>query len=380
MFRNFISNKIMKLSFKRLFFVLAFVFGLFAVLVLTKPVLIPLSMALFSSFILLPVVKKLEKLGLSRILAAFVSILLVIIIIGGGITLFSTQIVSLSDQLDDFTRKIVKTISDALVFINNNVHFIDEVNRDELVENGKEWIRESSGSLIKNAFSSTPAFFTGLIATIIFTFLMLIYRVGLTHAFVAFGEEKNKCKILRMLKNVQRVGKKYLAGMFLLILILGFAHSLGLWIIGIDNPFLFGFLVASLAFIPYIGTVIGAAIPILYAFMTEDSLWVPITVIIWFWVMQIIESNFLNPRIVGTSVKVNALVAILSLLIGAAVWGIAGMILFLPFAAMLKVVCEEFDQLKPIAMLISSDISADIKKEGKISKLIEKIKGWVKNR
>lgn len=370
----------MKLSFKRLFFVLAFVFGLFAVLVLTKPVLIPLSMALFSSFILLPVVKKLEKLGLSRILAAFVSILLVIIIIGGGITLFSTQIVSLSDQLDDFTRKIVKTISDALVFINNNVHFIDEVNRDELVENGKEWIRESSGSLIKNAFSSTPAFFTGLIATIIFTFLMLIYRVGLTHAFVAFGEEKNKCKILRMLKNVQRVGKKYLAGMFLLILILGFAHSLGLWIIGIDNPFLFGFLVASLAFIPYIGTVIGAAIPILYAFMTEDSLWVPITVIIWFWVMQIIESNFLNPRIVGTSVKVNALVAILSLLIGAAVWGIAGMILFLPFAAMLKVVCEEFDQLKPIAMLISSDISADIKKEGKISKLIEKIKGWVKNR
>jgi predicted PurR-regulated permease PerM len=70
-----------------------------------------------------------------------------------------------------------------------------------------------------------------------------------------------------------------------------------------------------------------------------------------FWGIQTIESNFLNPKIVGSSVNVNALVAILSLLIGAAVWGIAGMVLFLPFAAMLKVVCEEFDQLKPIAMI-----------------------------
>ena len=370
----------MKLSFQNLFFILVFIFGLFAVLVLAKPVLIPLSMALFISFILLPVVKKLESWGLKRLLAAFVSLLMIFIIIGGSITLFSAQIMSLSDQLDDFTGKIMNTLSDAIVFINNNINFIDDLNRDELVENGKEWIKESSGSLIQNAFSSTAAFLTGLIATIIFTFLVLIYREGLTKAFVAFGDDKNRSKIFRMLKNIQSVGKKYLSGMFLLILILGFVHSIGLWIIGIDSPFLFGFLVATLAFVPYIGTVIGATIPILYAFMTADSLWVPVVVIIWFWAMQIIESNFLNPKIVGSSVNVNALVAILSLLIGASVWGIAGMILFLPFAAMLKVVCEEFDQLKPIAMLISSDISGDNKEESKTSEWIEKIKGWFKKK
>jgi hypothetical protein len=60
-------------------------------------------------------------------------------------------------------------------------------------------------------------------------------------------------------------------------------------------------------------------------------------------------------------------------------WGIAGMVLFLPFAAMLKVICEEFDQLKPIAMLISNDISGDNNEESKTSKWIEKIKGWFKN-
>jgi len=336
-------------------------------------------MALFISFILLPVVKRLEGWGLNKLLSAFVSLLMVFVIIGGSITLFSAEIMSLSDHLDDFTGKIMKTLTDAVVFINSNINFIDDLNREELVVNGKEWFKESSGSLIQNAFSSTAAFLAGLISTIIFTFLILIYREGLTRAFVAFGDDENKSKVFRMLKNIQSVGKKYLTGMFLLIVILGFANSTGLWIIGIDSPFLFGFLAAILSIVPYIGTTIGATIPVLYAFMSSDSLWVPVAVMVMFWGIQIIESNFLSPKIVGGSLNVNALVAILSLLIGASVWGIAGMILFLPFAAMLKVVCEEFDQLKPIAMLISNDIYDDNKKEAKTSKW-EKIKGWYKEK
>lgn len=335
-------------------------------------------MALLISFILLPIVKKLEGWGLNNLLSAFLSLLLVLIIVGGGITLFSAQIMNLSDQVYDFTGKIMKSLTGVVIFINSNVNFIDDLNREELVEQGKEWISKSSGSLVKNTFSSTAALLTGIITTIIFTFLFLIYRKGLTKAFVAFGDDENEEQIFRMLKNIQDVGKKYLSGMFLLILILGFVNSLGLWIIGIDSPFLFGFLAAVLSIVPFVGTTIGATIPVLYAFMTADSLWVPFAVMIMFWAVQTVESNFLNPKIVGSSLNVNALVAILSLLIGASVWGIAGMILFLPFAAILKVICEEFDQLKPIAMLISNDISGDEKEESKPFGWVEKVKGWFK--
>lgn len=371
-----IVKKPVKLSFQNLFYILVFIFGLFAAMVLGKQVLIPLSLALFISFILLPVAKKLESWGINRLLAAFFSLLGVFLIIGGTITLFSAEIMSLSDQLDDFKGKILNTLTDAVVYINSNINFIEDLNRDELVENAKKWLEESLGTLIKNAFSSTAAFVAGLITTIIFTFLILIYRDGLTKAFVAFGDDENKSKIFMMLKNIQRVGKKYLSGMFLLIIILGFANSTGLWVIGIDSPFLFGFLAAILSIVPYVGTTLGATIPVLYAFMSTDSIWVPLAVMFLFWGIQIIESNFLSPKIVGSSVNVNALVAILSLLIGAAVWGIAGMILFLPFAAMLKVVCEEFDQLKPIAMIISNDISGDNNKKTKTKEWFEKIKGW----
>ena len=370
----------MKLSFQQLFYILAFIFGLFAIMVFAKTILIPLSLALLISFILLPIVKKLEGWGFNKLLAAFLSLLLLILIIAGGIALFSNEIMSLSEKLNDFTSKIMNTLTDVVVFINGNVNFIEDLNRDELLEKGKEWLNESSGILLQNTFNGTTAFFTGLITTIIFTFLFLIYREGLTKAFIAFGDDENKGKILHMLKNIQRVGKQYLSGMVLLIIILGLANSIGLLIIGIDNPFLFGFLAAILAIVPYVGTLIGAIIPVLYAFMTADSLWVPVAVIILFWVIQVIDGNFLNPKIVGSSLNVNALVAILSLLIGAAVWGIAGMILFLPFAAMLKVICEEFEQLKPVAMLISSDISGDIKEESTTAKWIEKIKGWFKKK
>jgi predicted PurR-regulated permease PerM len=310
--------------------------------------------------------------------SAFLSLLLIFLVLFGGVALFSAQLMSLSDQLNDFTGKIMNALSDVVVFINGNVHFIDDLKKEELVEKGKEWLGKSSGTLVQKTFSGTASFFTGLISIIVFAFLLLIYRNGLTNAFVAFGDAENEDKILRMLKNIQRVGKQYLSGMFLLIIILGIANSLGLWIIGLDNPILFGFLAAILAIVPFVGTLIGAAIPVLYAFMTADSLWVPLAVIGLFWVIQIVESNFLNPKIVGNSMNVNALVTILSLLIGASVWGIAGMVLFLPFAAMLKVICEEFDQLKPVAMLISNDISDDNSDSAasNSSKWIEKIKGW----
>lgn len=107
-----------------------------------------------------------------------------------------------------------------------------------------------------------------------------------------------------------------------------------------------------MAIIPYIGTTIGAVIPIIYAFVTYDSIWIVVAVAVLFWAVQLVSDNFLTPKIVGDSLNINALTAILSLFIGAAVWGLAGMILFLPFAAILKVVCEAFEELRPIALMI----------------------------
>lgn len=367
----------MNLSFQKLFFAIATVIALFAILILAKMVLIPLGLALLISFILFPLVKKLESWGIKELFSVFLSILLVFLLIAGVILFFSTQIINLSKDFSDFQEKIMVLFTDVIVYLNSNVSIMPNLDRNDLMIQMKEFLKESAGSLAGKTFNGTATFFAQFVATVIYTFLILIYRKGFTMAFVMFFPEEKKETVLNMFRNIQRVGQQYLSGMIILIIILGFANSIGLWIIGIDSPFLFGFLAGVLSIIPYVGTTIGASIPVLYAFMSHDTLWEPFAVALLFWSIQLIESNYLSPKIVGSSIKVNAMAAILSLIIGASVWGIAGMVLFLPFVAMLKVICEEFDELKPIALLIGDQNDPGKNVNNKtFGKLLDKMKGW----
>ncbi len=342
----------MNLSFQKLFYAIATVFLLFAILVLVKPILILLSISLLISFILLPLAKKFEKWKIGRTTAAFLSIFTVILILGGVTYFFSTQIINVAQEFTHFQDKIILVFEDVTLFINSHVNFMENLEKGELFDRMKVWLTDSAQFLVSKTVSTTATFMAGLLATIIFTFLFLIYRNGLTEAFLTFSPENKRERVLNMFKSVQQVGQKYLFGMAILTVIIGLANSLGLLIIGIENPFLFGFLGAALAIIPYIGTTMGAVIPVIYAFVSYDSIWTAVAIAILFWAVQLVTDNYLTPRIVGGSLHINALTAILSLFIGAAVWGLAGMVLFLPFAAMLKVVCEEFEELKPIALII----------------------------
>ncbi|MCB2206987.1 MAG: AI-2E family transporter [Bacteroidetes bacterium] len=371
----------MHLHLQKTFYAIAIIFALFAFLIFAKTILIPLGMALLISFILFPVAKKFESWGMNEIIAASLSMLSLAVIIAGLIFFFSTQIMQLTDEFTAFREKITELLTDVILFINKNVSFAQDLNREDLLSQMQEWLKNSSGTLVGKTFNNTTTFLTQLLATVVYTFLILIYRNGLTKAIVRFYPKERRGQTRKMLKRVQEVGQKYLSGMLILIVILGFANSIGLWIIGIDSPFLFGFMAAVLSIIPYVGTTIGASIPVLYAFMSHDSLWVPFSVVILFWSIQVIESNFLNPKIVGSSIQVNALAAILSLIIGASVWGVAGMILFLPFTAMLKVVCDQYEELHPIAMLIGSEnYSSENTRNRPIVKWVKKLKDRIINK
>jgi len=370
----------MNLSFQRLFFAIATVFALFAIMILAKSILIPLSIALLISFILFPVVKRFEKWGINKSLAVFFAILGVFIIIGAIILLFSTQFIKLSTEFSDFKEKILNAFADLTLYINEHVPFIDDFEKEDLIDKIKAWLNKSGGSLVSKSISGTSAFFAGLIMTIIFTFLFLIYRNGLTTAFASFAKVENRPRIVKMLKSVQQVGQKYIVGMFILISLVGLINSIGLWIIGLDNPFFFGFLGATFSILPYIGTTIGTIIPAVFALVSYDTIWIAVGVVILFWAVQLVTDNFLTPKIVGSNLEVNAFASILSIIVGAAVWGAAGMILFLPFAAMLRVVCEEYDELKPIALFIGTKNYEDGNDKKKSVGMFKKMFKWVKGK
>ncbi|MGM0551030.1 MAG: AI-2E family transporter [Bacteroidota bacterium] len=368
----------MHLSFQNVFYVIATIIGFFAILVLAKAVLIPIAFAFLIAFILFPIARKFESWGMKEIMSASLAILAILLIIGGGIFLFSKQIIQLSENLINFKAKILNVFTDATLYINENIEFLPQFEKGELFDKIKTWVNESAGKLVSQTFSSTASTIFGLLSSIVFTFLILIYRKGLVRALVRFYPQEHREKAFNMLKAVQQIGQQYLLGMLVVILILGIVNSIGLLIIGLDNPFLFGFLAALLALIPYAGTFLGAAIPILYSFITYDNIWMPITIAIFFWFVQVVESNFLTPKIVGGNLRINALTSILSIIIGASVWGIAGMVVFLPFAAMLRVICEEYEELKPIALLIGDqNYNKNDVNDKFVSKWFEKIKTWL---
>ena len=361
-----------------MFFAIATTFALFAIFVVARSILIPISFALLISFILLPFANRFEKWGVSRMFAALFAILTTVLLLGGSIYLLSTQIVSIASEFSNFQEKIITVFAETTAWLNSNMNIVPNLEKDELMDQLKNRLNQSSGSLVQQTFSGSAGFLAGLIATIIFTFLFLIYREGFKQTIILYFPEEKRERAFRMLKSIQMVGQKYLIGVILIVVIIGLINSFALLIIGIDYPFFFGFLAAILAIIPYVGTTLGSTIVVLYAFMTYDSLWIPIAVTITFWFIQVVESNFLSPKIVGGTLKVNALAAIISIIVGATIWGVAGMILFLPITAMLKVICQEYEELKPIALFLGEQNIKDKRIEVKsLSKLGMKIKKLV---
>lgn len=363
----------MSFSIRQLFFALSSVLGIIVLLHLGQTVFVPLAFALLISFILYPVCSYLERLGVGRMWAILWTILGVVLLIFGITYLFSTQIINIVREFDHFREKLNGVLAGVTNFLNNKISLMPDLNEDNLKELSKQWFSDKSGGFVTDTLNSTALFLTGVTLTIIYTFLLLLYRKGLKNAFVNFAAEDKRDQYASMINNMQRVGQKYLTGMFILIMILGVLNSCGLLLIGIDYAFFFGFLAAFLAIIPYVGTTLGGAIPALYAFMNYESYWYPLGVVLMFWIIQIVEGNFLNPKIVGGNLNLNALVAILALISGGLVWGIPGMILFLPYTAILKVACEHYKELSPLSYVLKDDLYKKHEPETAVEKKIKKM-------
>jgi predicted PurR-regulated permease PerM len=104
--------------------------------------------------------------------------------------------------------------------------------------------------------------------------------------------------------------------------------------------------------IPYIGGIIAVAIPMAVAFATRDSAWYAIYVLIIYYIIQVIDNNYIVPKIVASKVKINALFSIIVVIAGNALWGIPGMFLSIPLLAIVKLIFDNVDPLKPWGFLL----------------------------
>jgi len=154
----------------------------------------------------------------------------------------------------------------------------------------------------------------------IYIFLFLLYRDKFRDFFLRFTPDSE----LKWKKEIEGVVRGYISGLLIVVFIAGVLNSIGLLLLDIDHAIFFGFLSGTLTMIPYVGITIGAALPTILALITKDSIWYAVGVVAVHGVVQFLEGNFISPQVTGSKISINALAAILALLLGGKLWGNTG--------------------------------------------------------
>lgn len=320
-----------------------------------KSLLAPLAFSGLFSFLLLPICRRIERFLPYRPLAILLSMAVALVPVAMAIAFFSYQFSTVLAELPAIGAKLQQGVEQAFSWA-QHILSIEAESLEEWLGKNLTTFMDMPLRFVGESLSSSTYLLGSIILTALFTFFLMLYRTSFKYFMLAQVQPENREEANFILRQVKMLVQEYLYGMLLVIFILALLNSLGLWLIGIKYAAFWGSLAACLAIIPYIGTTLGGILPFVYALATTGSFWQPAAVVLLYSSVQSLEGNFITPKVVGNSVSINPMAAILSLFLGGLMWGISGLILALPAAAVVKVIFEHITPLKPFSELLSSNL------------------------
>ncbi|MFP4289602.1 MAG: AI-2E family transporter [Bacteroidales bacterium] len=330
--------------------IILFLYGIIAV----RNFLYPIAFGFLLAYLLFPIVNFLEKKGVPRILANLISILSVLGIITTLILFASNKVATLSADISKLFDRATKNISGSLANIGEFFGF-EPTQTKEIIQQQSSQLLETGGDYIQNIFSATTSTAVAIGLLPVYIFLFLYYRTKFAYFLLKIVPNNRKSEMVKILREISTVAARYMGGVIVVVLILSILNSLGLFIIGMRYAIPLGIMSAFMNFIPYFGTLLGGLIPLLFALVVENDPVLVFRVIILFIIIQFTENNILTPNIVGSNVKINPFFIITGLVAASMVWGIPGMLLIVPFLAILRIVFSHIDSMKPYAYLLGQE-------------------------
>ena len=325
-----------------------------AALYFGQALLVPLSFALLISFILYPFCRWLESHGFSRALSIAVALFLFFIFSLLLLGILTQQFISFTKQWPSLQAKILVSLNE----LGSQIDQLLEISTEEKSDLFKTFFADSVQKILHDL---PKVLYSISISTVLFILipiyaaLILYYRRIMVKFLYQILPERHQKYISTLLEEAIHAYYNFIKGMAIVYIVVGILNSIGLALLGIPNPIFFGFIASILTFIPYVGITVGAILPMSIAWLTYDSIWYPIGVVAVFVVVQILEANVIFPLAVSFKLKINALVTIIVIVAGGILWGPAGMILFLPFVAIFKLVADKLEELKSWATLIGTN-------------------------
>lgn len=316
-----------------------------------KTLFIPLSFALLLSFLLYPICQWLETHRFSKGGAIAVSLSLVFVLLFLLLFLFITQIIQFTHEWQQLEKQLEITLQQLSKFLSEQFGFTSEKQLLYL-KNNLNLTGSQALAFVRSVLTSLTETLYYLLIVPLFSALLLYYRHLMVMALCSLFSKDQSLVVVEIVHSFIKEYYQFAKGMLLVYAIVGILNSLGLAIIGVPYPILFGFAASLFTFIPYIGLMISSLLPIAISWITFNSIWPPIGVVLVFAFVQVLEANVIFPYVVGSRLKINALAILVVILLGGILWGASGMILFVPFLSILKLIADKVPQLQFLSYLL----------------------------
>ena len=330
--------------------ILIAMFAFISMFYILQSIIVPIIYSIIIAIVLNPIVNLFVRKRMNRVIAITITLIFVITITLFGIILLSAQLIQFGDSFPILIEKVKLLLEQTVIWASDNFN-ISAPRINSWINEKKAEILGQASSVIGQTLINTGSVLVALFLIPVYIFLILFYQPLLLEFVHKLFSANAHEDVNAVLSATKKIIQSYLVGLLLEAFIVATLNATCLLILGIDYAILLGVIGAILNVIPYIGGIIAVSLPMFIALATKSPTYA-LLVLAAYLIIQFIDNNYIIAKVVASKVQVNALVSIIVVIAGGALWGIPGMFLSIPLTAILKVVFDHIDGLKPWGFLI----------------------------
>jgi predicted PurR-regulated permease PerM len=332
-----------------------FVLAVFYTMYFMRALLLPLVLALLLSYLLAPLVRLFGRIRIKPAFAAAIILLSLVGLIIYGVSRLAEPAAGWLEKapysLQQLKQKLLP-LKKPMEKVAQASGEIDKLTSTE--EPQTKTVVVKRNAIADALFTQTPEFIaSGVVMFILLYFLLAYDGVFLTKITKVIPRLTDKKRAVSIVREIELQISRYLLTVTLINIGLGTAVGLTVHFLGLRNPIMWGVLVATLNFVPYLGALTGIICMTLGAVLSFDSLGYALMFPASYLVLATLEGNFITPMVLGRSLTLNPVVILIALTFWGWMWGIAGMILAVPILATFKIFCDHIEPMAPIGEFMS---------------------------
>tara|TARA_R110001592_G_scaffold60022_3_gene182469 strand:+ start:787 stop:1923 length:1137 start_codon:yes stop_codon:yes gene_type:complete len=343
---------------------------LISMLSIAQDIIVPLIFAVMIAILLHPFVNFFVWLKVNRVVAIIFTLFLTFIITFAIAFLIVQQVGEFGKSWPIFVDKFTLMLNEFTKWISQYFD-LSQWKVQQWITKVKTDALSFSNDEVGQTLFAVGNWIVIMLLVPVYVFMLLFYNKLLIEFIHKVFAGQNQEQVSKIISETKKVIHKYLTGLIIEAVIVAVLNITVLLFLGIEYPILLGILGALLNVIPYIGGLVAVALPMMVALATKTTSLYALYVLVFYYIIQLIDNNLIVPLIVSSKVKINALFAIIVVIAGNSLWGVSGMFLSIPLLAVIKVICDHIEPLKPWGFLLGDTLP---NKSLKLSPILNKIK------